>query len=141
MTDEARLSYGDPITAPFWQGAEQHRLLIQCCRTCGAHQFYPRPFCLNCQSDLVEWVEAAGTATVYSLTTVRLPVSPEFNPPYRVAVVQLDEGPRMLTNIIGGECRIGDCVRVQWRERNGAPPLPVFEPVASEPGHNDGQTA
>jgi uncharacterized OB-fold protein len=82
----------------------------------------------------VEWVEAAGTATIYSLTTVRVAVSPEFHPPYRVAVVQLDEGPRMLTNIIGGECRIGERVRVQWKERPDAPPLPVFEPVVTEPG-------
>ncbi|MGD1215402.1 MAG: OB-fold domain-containing protein [Terriglobales bacterium] len=128
------MTYGDPITAPFWEAAARRRLLIQRCRDCGVHQFYPRPFCLKCQSELVEWVEAAGTATIYSLTTVRVAVSPEFHPPYRVAVVQLDEGPRMLTNIIGGECRIGERVRVQWKERPDAPPLPVFEPVVTEPG-------
>jgi len=77
----------------------------------------------------VEWVRALGTGTVYSMTTVHQRVSDEFVPPYIVAIVELDEGPRMLTNIIGKSCQIGDRVRVVWRERPDAPPLPVFEPV------------
>src|SRR5262249_30110891 len=127
MSDSRPLPYGDPTTVPFWEAASRRELVIQRCRNCANHQFYPRPFCLACQSDAVEWVPAAGTAIVYSKTTVRMPISPDFEPPYVVAVVQLDEGPRMLTNLVGGDFRIGDRVRVAWRDRAGAPPLPVFE--------------
>jgi uncharacterized OB-fold protein len=93
------------------------------------YQFYGRPFCLACQSDDVEWVRVAGSATVYSVTTVRMKVDVQLDPPYQVALVDLDEGPRLLARIEGGMCAIGDRVRVAWRTRDGAPPLPVFEPV------------
>jgi hypothetical protein len=121
-------AYGDPLTAPFWEAAARGVLVVQRCRVCGHHQFYPRPYCLACQSDDVTWVAASGRGTVYSMTTVHMEVAPEFAPPYVVAIVELDEGPRLLTNVVGGPGRIGDRVRVAWREREGAPPLPVFTP-------------
>ena len=121
------------LTAPFWDAAARHELTIQRCRACGAHQFYPRPFCLACDSADLVWVSAAGTGTVYAMTTVHLQVSPEFEPPYVVAIVQLDEGPRLMTNIVEGGCRIGDRVQVTWRARADAPPLPVFRPAADGP--------
>jgi uncharacterized OB-fold protein len=122
-------TYGDPLTAPFWEAAARREFVVQRCQTCGRHQFYPRPYCLACQSDGVVWVAAKGHGTVYSMTTVHLAVAPELTPPYIVAIVELDEGPRVMTNIVGGPCRIGDRVRVDWQERRGAPPLPVFRPV------------
>lgn len=85
---------------------------------------------MECDSDRVDWVPAAGTGIVYSLTTVRMQISPEFHPPYVVAIVELSEGPRLLTNLVKGPCRIGDWVEVSWRDRPSGPPLPVFEPVA-----------
>ncbi len=127
--EKTESKYGDPITWPFWEAAARHELLIQCCADCGQYQFYPRAFCLNCQSDVVEWVRVAGTGIIYSLTTVRLQILPELEPPYVAAVVQLDEGPRLLTNIVdsaSGQCKIGDRVHLAWRERSDAPPLPVF---------------
>lgn len=117
------------MTAPFWEAAARRELIIQRCRACGAHQFYPRPFCLACDATDLVWVAAAGTGTVYSMTTVHMQVSPEFVPPYIVAIVQLDEGPRLMTNIVERACTIGDRVQVTWRERAGAPPLPVFRPL------------
>jgi len=66
---------------------------------------------------------------VYSITTVRKQWVPGFTPPYRVAIVELDEGPRLLTNIVNGEASIGTKVRVAWRDRSGLPPVPVFEPL------------
>ena len=74
----------------------------------------------------MEWVEAAGTGTIYSVTTVRIPVVDELQPPYFLALVDLDEGPRLLTNIDGDSARIGDRVTLAWRSRNGLPPLPIF---------------
>ncbi len=121
--------YGDPTTEPFWEAAERRQLRIQRCRTCGKHQFFPRPVCISCFGTEVDWVEASGNATVYSQTTVRIPVTPELTPPYVVAVVALDEGPRITTNLVGPACRIGDRVKLAWRNREGLPPLPVFGPM------------
>jgi uncharacterized OB-fold protein len=118
--------YGDPNTYAFWDAARSGRLLIQRCTACGAHQFYGRPFCLACDGEAVEWVPAAGTGTVYSVTTVHVRWYPEHEPPYQVAVVALDEGPRLTANIVGEAAAIGDRVAVAWRERDGLPPLPVF---------------
>ena len=120
-------AHGDPTHRAFWEGAARGELLVQRCSRCASHQFYARPFCLRCDSDAVEWVRAAGTATVYSVTTVHVRWYPEHEPPYQVAIVELDEGPRMTTNIVGEPAAICDRVRVTWREREDAPPLPVFE--------------
>jgi len=116
----------DPLTRPFWEAAIRRELLIQSCRDCGSYQFYPRPFCLACQGEGVEWARVRGTGTVYSMTTVRIRISEKFQPPYVVAVVELDEGPRLLTELVSAHGRIGDHVEVRWRERHGAAPLPVF---------------
>lgn len=129
MSDTALLFYGDPLTAPFWDAATRHELVIQRCQACGRHQFYPRPFCLACDSDNVIWVAAAGTGAVYALTTVRIQIAPPFEPPYIVALVELDEGPRLLATIVGSVCEISDRVRVAWQERVDGPPLAVFEPI------------
>jgi uncharacterized OB-fold protein len=118
--------FGDPTTAPFWAAAAEHKLLIQRCAACGTHQFYPRPFCLSCGGRQVEWVEAAGTGTVHATTRVHLQVLSDLEPPYIVALVELDEGPRLVTNLVEPTPSIGDRVEVRWRERSDAPPLPVF---------------
>lgn len=121
--------FGDPTTQPFWNAAREHRLLVQRCGACGHHQFYPRPFCLACSARDPAWVEVRGTGTVYSLSTVYVAPSPEFAVPYAVAIVALDEGPKLMTNIVNGECRIGDRVRVAWQAGEGTPPLYMFEPA------------
>lgn len=75
----------------------------------------------------MDWVEATGRGVIYALTVIRLPVIPELAPPYLLALVDLDEGPRLLTNITNPTARIGDRVRLAWRDRDqGLPPLPVF---------------
>lgn len=123
------LGLADPTTEAFWQACLERRLIVQHCKRCGHHQFYPRPFCLACESTEVGWVEAKGTGTVYSITTVRLPVTEELPPPYQLALIDLDEGARLLSNIEGPEARIGDKVSLAWRERGELPPLPVFRRV------------
>lgn len=92
---------------------------------CGEHQFYPRSFCLACGASDPEWVVSTGMGTVHAKTTVHIQVDPALAPPYDVGIVTLDEGPRLVTNLIG-EPAIGERVRVAWRERDEAPPLPVF---------------
>ena len=128
MTEKEQ-PYGDPMTYPFWEAAAEKILVVQHCLDCGHYQFYPRPFCLNCDSDQLEWKRVSGDATVYSKTTVHIKIAPEFDPPYVVALVELDEGPRMLCNIEGGEAEIGDRVKLAWREREDAPPLPIWMPA------------
>jgi hypothetical protein len=121
--------YGDPLSRPFWAAAARRELVVQRCGDCGHHQFYPRPYCLRCQSDRIGWVKARGTGTVYAMTTVHMAPGPAFTPPYVAAVVELSEGPRLTTNLVDGDFRIGDAVEVAWRERPDAPPVPVFRPA------------
>jgi uncharacterized OB-fold protein len=122
-------TYGDPLSAPFWEAASEGRLVLQRCDSCGAHQHYPRPFCLACDGEALSWTDASGLGTVYSQATVHVPVHPQLPPPYVIAVVELDEGPRLTTNIVDGETSIGERVRVVWRDRADAPPYPVFTPA------------
>lgn len=121
------MGVADPTTEPFWAACAEHRLILQRCSACGTHQHYPRPFCLACDGRAMVWVPAGGVGVVYALTVIRLPVIPELVPPYQLALVDLDEGVRMLTNIEGAAARIGDRVSLRWRARgDGLPPLPVF---------------
>jgi uncharacterized OB-fold protein len=90
-------------TRPYWEGCKRHELRIQQCGACGQHQFYPRLYCSKCFSERVDWVNASGRAKVTTFTIVRRPVSPAFKDdlPYVVALVTLEEGPSMMTNIVG----------------------------------------
>ena len=74
-------------TAPWWEATREQRLLVQRCEACGHHQHYPRAICTACASTRLDFVEAIGGATVYSHTTVHRAPSPEFTPPYVVALV------------------------------------------------------
>ena len=90
-----------PETQEFWDGARRGELRIQRCRSCGKAYFFPRPFCPNCSSLDVEWFTASGSGTLYSYVINHRPAAPGFTPPYAIAIVELDEGPRMMSNIIG----------------------------------------
>lgn len=115
----------DPTTAPFWAAARRHEFVAQSCRACGSWQHYARPFCLRCDSAEVEWSPIGGGGTIYSQTIVRVQIRPDLTPPYVVAIVELDEGPRLVTNI-EGESAIGDHVTLAWRDPEEGPPLPIF---------------
>ena len=127
--EEKKEPYGDPTTIKFWEAAGRKELVLQHCGDCGHYQFYPRPFCLECESTNLEWTQVNGDGKVYSMTEVQVKISPDFDPPYVVALVELDEGPRMLGNIVEGEAAIGDRVKLAWRDREDAPPVPVWTPT------------
>jgi uncharacterized OB-fold protein len=127
--EEKEEQYGDPTTIEFWEAAKRKELVLQHCKDCDHYQFYPRPFCLDCESTNLEWKQVSGDGTVYSMTEVHVKISPDFEPPYVVALVELDEGPRMVGNIVDGEAGIGDRVKLMWRNREDAPPLPVWTPA------------
>lgn len=125
-----RMQIDDPVLWPYWEGAQRRALLVQRCQACDHHQHYPRPFCLECDHDALDWVETKGQGTVHSLTTIHVQLLPELMPPYQVALIDLDEGPRLVAGIGGPPCSIGDRVTVTWRDRDGLPPLPNFTKAA-----------
>ncbi|MBU0991020.1 MAG: Zn-ribbon domain-containing OB-fold protein [Proteobacteria bacterium] len=125
-----------PWSKEYWKGTKQHKLLIQTCNECGAKIFYPRKFCPECWSKDLGWIEAKGTARVYSFTITRDMVEPKFMPdlPYVLAMVDLDEGIRMMTRIV--ECdhdkiRIGMDVEVVFEDISDDCALPMFRPIRS----------
>ncbi|MCU1471735.1 MAG: Zn-ribbon OB-fold protein [Glaciihabitans sp.] len=91
-----------PEARPFWEGVAQGELRLQRCQDCGRAVFYPRALCPYCHGDRLGWFVASGSGTVYSYTTVHRGFG-EFagQAPYSLAVIDLDEGPRMLSRIVG----------------------------------------
>jgi len=133
----------DAVTQPFWDGCRDGRLLLQHCADCGAWQFYPRIVCVACLGRDLDWLPAAGTGTVYSKTVARRAVNPVFEGriPLVVALVDLDEGPRMMTDIIVADpdaVRIGDRVEVAFTEVDAGVVLPTFRPVQSKEAADHG---
>ena len=126
-----------PETQPFWDGCAAGELRIQRCMDCAKPYFYPRPVCPACSSVAVEWFTASGRATLYSYVINHRP-APGFEPdgPYAIAVVQLEEGPRMMTNLTGIPNTPDDLVLdmplwVTFCQR-GDMCLPVFAPEDPE---------
>jgi uncharacterized OB-fold protein len=118
----------------FWEGLCDGRLLIKHCTACGAFHYYPRPFCPTCWSDDVEWYEASGRATVYTYSTVYVNDLPPFGPqvPYVAAVVELEEGPRMMTRLIDctkDDITLGMPVEVTYTDLDDELKIAVFRPV------------
>ncbi len=123
-----------PETQPFWDGTAAGELRIQRCRACERHYFYPRPNCPRCGGDQVEWVRASGRATLYSYVINHRP-APGFadEAPYAIAVVELEEGVRMMTNIVGVE-NVPDKLPLDMElrvvfEQRGDVHVPLFEPA------------
>ncbi len=122
----------DPDSAPYWSAAHQGRLVVQRCTVCGAHQLYGRDRCLACRGP-VEWVPASGRGTVYSYTVIRQNYARPFRDmiPYVVALVDLAEGPRVMTNITGcdpDEVRVGMAVRARFEPVSDEAGIALFEP-------------
>ena len=84
----------DEVSKPFWQGCRREELLLQRCNNCGRFQFYPRPLCVNCMSQSLEWVRSSGKGAVYSFTVTHQTTTPGFAQelPYVFAIVELAEG-------------------------------------------------
>jgi len=117
----------DGETQPFWDGIAEGRLRLQRCRACGRHIFYPRSVCPHCMAAELEWTDATGRGAVHAFTVVhRAPPGFTEDAPYVVAMVELEEGPRMLTRLLDvapGDAVIGMKVEVAIE---GEPRLPFF---------------
>ena len=92
----------NPWARPFWEAAREEKLIIQKCEDCEKFVFYPRIACPHCFSDHLKWVEASGKGTIYSYTVVENNAPSAFikDMPYVVAVIKLEEGVQMLSNIV-----------------------------------------
>ncbi|MGA5446042.1 Zn-ribbon domain-containing OB-fold protein [Streptomyces umbrinus] len=110
----------DAFTRPYWDAAAEGRLLLRRCGACGRAHHYPREFCPRCWSEDVTWEPASGRATLYTWSVVHRNDLPPFGSrtPYVAAVVDLAEGPRMMTEVVGcgeGALRVGMALEVAFR--------------------------
>lgn len=129
------LPLADADSQEFWAGCKRHELLIQRCTRCHTFRHPPGLVCSKCLSTDYEWVKASGKGEVYTFIIVRTAVHPAFEAdvPYVVAVIQLDEGVRMTSNIIGckpEDVKIGMKVQVTFDDVTPEDSLPKFKPVA-----------
>ena len=129
--------FPEPDTEPFWRATRDHRLTYQVCDECGTIVFYPRRQCTNCGSNSLTWKESKGEGTVYTFSVVRQNRHPAFKDlgAYAVGYIDLDEGFRMLSNVVGvadptKEIKVGQRVKVQWEDQPGGElSLPMFVPA------------
>ncbi|MFC3040435.1 Zn-ribbon domain-containing OB-fold protein [Virgibacillus xinjiangensis] len=124
-------------TEVYWQGCRHHELLIQQCRECGHHQFYPRIMCTECMSRDVEWVKASGMGKVKTYTIMHQAISAAYakDIPYVVAIIELDEGPTMMSNVIGcrpDDVKVGQEVKVAFEDWSDEITIPKFRPMESD---------
>jgi uncharacterized OB-fold protein len=127
----------NPEVRPFWDATAQGRLVAPRCTACSGLIWYPRPYCPACGSLSVEWVELSGRGSVYSFTVNRrgqadMPAYREAGV-YVLAYVELDEGPRVMTNIVDCDpdtVKIGQQVEVVFHDTGAGNALPRFRPAA-----------
>ena len=126
-----------PETKPYWEGAKAHELRIQFCTDCQKHFFYPRIFCPTCLSDAVEWRKVSGKGTLLTYVLSARP-APGFENelPYAIAIVKLDEGPHLMSNIVNTELTpanlpAGMALEVVFEDINDLITLPKFQPVGA----------
>jgi len=121
---------------PFWEATRRNTLSIQRCEDCSNHIFYPRIACPHCGSANVEWVDASGKGKVYSYTVVESNSPSAFitDIPYVVAIIELAEGVRMLSNVVGCDPSTVRCdmpVEVVFEKLDDDFTLPKFKPAGS----------
>jgi len=138
VTTEYRkpLPQPSPETQPYWDGCRRHELWLPYCPPCRRFFFYPRPFCPHCFAWDIEWRQASGRGKLYSYAIQYRPQGPGFENevPYITAIVELEEGPRLMTNLVGVEpdpaaIRCDMPVEVVFEDVNEKVSLPKFRPA------------
>jgi uncharacterized OB-fold protein len=139
---EARPRRAEPpetaLTRPFWNATRERRLLLQWCTRCNVPIHYPRECCPRCLHSELEWRPASGRGEVYAVSVMHRAGNPlmQDRVPYAVALVDLEEGVRFMSNIVGcapSEVRVGMPVSVTWEELSDGRQLPLFAPVGTQP--------
>jgi len=124
------------LTQPFWDGARARRLLVQRCNACRRTFFRPEIACPHCLSQDWQWTESSGRGTVYSFSVVHRPPTQAFAVPFIFAVITLEEGWVMFSNLIGLEpedARIGMAVEVTFHDLENGLTVPLFRPALAAP--------
>lgn len=121
----------DPASAPFWEACARRSLVIQTCNSCDAPRHPPRPMCPRCNAFDHRWAPASGRARVWSWVVVHKPVLPAFadDVPYTVAVVELDEGVRMIGRLFADEVHDGMPVALDWEDAGEGQFLACWRPA------------
>jgi uncharacterized OB-fold protein len=124
-----------PPTEAFWAATADSRFLLQRCRACGSAQFYPKATCTTCGSSDLDWEAASGRGTLHTYTVARRPTHPAFEgaEPYVVAIIELEEGPRVTSNLVDcapEDVRVGMAVELVWDEQQAdGIRLPLWQPA------------
>lgn len=125
-------------SAAYWEATRDKRLVLQWCLDCNAPVHFPRVVCPGCLGSKFDYREASGRATVHAVVVEHRPPSPfDDDQPYAVALVELDEGVRMVTNIVACppmDVTPGMSVRVTWEALSDGRHLPLFEPEGRSAG-------
>lgn len=127
----------NPDNQPFWEGCRRHELRFQQCSHCGHVRWPPADLCPQCHATEINWLTSRGTGRVYTFAVYHTAFHPGFTAdlPYTVAVVALDEGPHLLTNIVGcrpGEVKCDMPVAVVWEDIDEKTTLPKFKPASGK---------
>ena len=135
MATEKPLPQANPDTQPFWDGCKEHELRFQKCMDCGHVRWPPSMICPECHAALTEWITAGGKGAVYTYAVYHRAFHPAFKDdlPYVAAIVELEEGPHLLTNIIGCKPEAVRCdmpVKVAWEDVTDEFSLPKFKPAS-----------
>ncbi|MCO5089569.1 OB-fold domain-containing protein [Bosea sp. (in: a-proteobacteria)] len=128
----------DALNAPYWEGAKAGELRIQACGHCGRHSADPARLCMSCGSPELSWVAASGRARLWSFGIFHKAYFPSFAPdvPYNVAIVELEEGPRLYSNIVGvanDDIKVGMPLKVHFEAVTDGVTLVKFAPAPDGP--------
>jgi uncharacterized OB-fold protein len=125
----------DPVTKPYWDSLKAHALEIQRCGGCQQMIFYPRPLCPSCMSDDLTWTKVSGRGVVHAFAIPHRSPNPAFasEAPYVVALVELEEGARMMSNLVDVDptpeaVRVGMAVEIVYDDVTDEVTLPKFRP-------------
>lgn len=119
---------------PFWEATKSKELHLQWCRDCNRAVHYPREACPNCLGSNLEFRPSSGVGEVYAVSVMHRPGNPAMADkiPYAVAIVELEGGARMMTNVEGMpamDVKVGQKVKVTWEELSDGRHLPIFGPA------------
>lgn len=120
-----------PVAARFWDATRERRLVLQWCNACRRPVWYPREVCPRCLGSTLDWRESQGRGVVYACTVEHKAQTRALEAPYVVALVDLDDGVRLLSNVVGcppEQVTVGDRVHVTWEPLSDGRNLPLFAP-------------
>lgn len=126
-----------PEAQPYWDGLKEHKLMLPTCDDCGKSFFYPRIACPHCHSRHISWRQASGKGRLYAFEIAYRSLNPAFKikPPYILAMIELEEGPRMMSNLINIEPnpQVVKCdtpVEVVFEKLTDEVTIPLFQPAS-----------